>query len=109
MTPPMTRTVFSGGSVFDGTGHAPGTADVVVEDGRIVEVGVGLDGDQAVDCSGRCVLPGLFDCHIHVMMSHIDVMRRLQTPFSYRFYQAVTNLRTVLGLGITSIRDAGGA
>ena len=39
----MTRTVLRGGSVFDGTGAAPTTADVAVEDARIVDVGPGLD------------------------------------------------------------------
>jgi N-acyl-D-aspartate/D-glutamate deacylase len=58
----MSRVVFTGGQVFDGTGAEPGAADVVVEGGHIVEVGTGLDGDQAVDCTGQSVLPGMFDC-----------------------------------------------
>ena len=33
------RTLFQGGRVFDGTGAAPADGDVVIEDGRIVEVG----------------------------------------------------------------------
>ena len=57
----MTRTVFKGGRVFDGTGAAPAAGDVAVEDGRIVGVGSGLDGDDAVDLEGRTILPGLFD------------------------------------------------
>src|SRR5919202_4731972 len=105
----MTRRVFTGGQVFDGTGSPAGGADVAVEDGRIVEVGVGLDGDDAVDCTGATVLPGFFDCHVHVMMSGVDVLRNLETPFSYRFYEAVHNLRRTLAQGITSVRDAGGA
>jgi imidazolonepropionase-like amidohydrolase len=105
----VTRRVFTGGQVFDGTGSPPATADVVVEDGRIVEVGRGLDGDESVDCSGATVLPGLFDCHVHVMMSGVDLLRQIQTPFSYPFYEAVHNLRRTLALGITHVRDAGGA
>src|SRR5688572_941307 len=97
------RTIFRGGQVFDGT-SAIAAGDVVVEEGVIVDVGPGLDGDVAVDCVGKVVLPGLFDCHIHVMMSTLDLMRRIQTPFSYRFFQAVENLEKVLGLGITSVR-----
>ena len=51
----MTRTLFRGGSIFDGTGAPPAPADVVVEDGNIVDVGVGLDGDEEVDLEGaRC-------------------------------------------------------
>ncbi len=105
----MTRRVFTGGQVFDGTGSPATTADVVVEDGRIVAVGVGLDGDEAVDCTGATVFPGFFDCHVHVMMSGVDLLRHLQTPFSYPFYEAVHNLRRTLALGITHVRDAGGA
>jgi imidazolonepropionase-like amidohydrolase len=101
--------VFTGGQVFDGTGSPPASADVVVEDGRIVEVGRGLDGDESVDCSGATVLPGLFDCHVHVMISGVDMLRQIQTPFSYPFYEAVHNLRRTLALGITHVRDAGGA
>jgi imidazolonepropionase-like amidohydrolase len=105
----MTRTLFAGATVVDGTGAAPSAADIAVEDGRIVEIGPNLDGDESVDLRGRAVLPGLFDCHTHVVVSTIDAMRSIQTPFSYRFYQAAQNLAATLGIGITTIRDAGGA
>ena len=62
-----------------------------------------------MDCAGATVLPGLFDCHVHVMISGVDTLRQLQTPFSYPFYEAVHNLRRTLALGITHVRDAGGA
>jgi imidazolonepropionase-like amidohydrolase len=105
----MTRTVFSGGRVVDGTGAAAADADVTVEDGRIVEIGPRLDADERLDVAGKTLLPGLFDCHTHVTFSHIDTMRRLQTPFSYRFYEALHNLEATLRIGITTVRDAGGA
>jgi imidazolonepropionase-like amidohydrolase len=104
----MTRTVFRGGRVFDGSAELP-ASDVVVEDGRILEVGPGLDGDEAVEVSGKTLLPGLFDCHTHVTFSHIDFMKHMQTPFSYRFYEAAKNLSATLSIGITTIRDAAGA
>jgi imidazolonepropionase-like amidohydrolase len=106
---PMTRTLFAGATVVDGTGAAPSVADIAVEDGRIVEIGPGLDGDESVDLHGRAVLPGLFDCHTHVVVTTIDEVRNLQVPFSYRFYQAARNLLATLRIGITTIRDAGGA
>lgn len=103
------RTLFTGGLVFDGTGSMPGEADVVIEGGWIVEVGRDLDGDETVDVSGLTLLPGLFDTHVHVMLSHLDSWRHLQTPFSYRFYDATRSLRSTLETGITTVRDAGGA
>lgn len=105
----MTRTVFSGGQVFDGTGAAPAPADVVVESGRVVDVGTGLDGDEMIDCTGRTVLPGLFDCHVHVTVSSVNPLTNVNRPFSLQFYEAADNLRSTLAAGITSIRDAGGA
>jgi imidazolonepropionase-like amidohydrolase len=105
----MTRTVFRGGAVFDGTGADPAAADVAVEGGLIVDVGPGLDGDEAVDVAGRTLLPGLFDCHVHVVMSHVDQWRMVNTPFSYLFYEAARNLAVTLRAGVTSVRDAGGA
>jgi imidazolonepropionase-like amidohydrolase len=75
----------------------------------VVEVGSGLDGDERVDCTGATVLPGLIDTHVHVMFSGIDLLRSIQTPFSYAFYEAARNLGATLAAGITTVRDAGGA
>jgi len=105
------RTVFTGGTVFDGTGAPPAEADLVIEDGRIVEVGPGLDGDESVDVSGQALLPGLFDCHIHVAMRNedLDELAVMHRPFSYPFYRIAETLRWILSLGITTVRDASGA
>ncbi len=103
----MTRTLFRGGSLFDGTTFADG--DLVVQDGRIVAVGRDLDGDTEVDCTGATLLPGLIDCHVHMMFSGIDVLKALQAPFSYPFYEALGNLAATLDAGVTTVRDAGGA
>ncbi len=105
----MTRILFAGGRVFDGTGADPERADVLVEDGRVLDVGTGLDGDEVVDCQGATLLPGLFDCHVHVTVSDIGLLPRVQQPFSYQFYAAARNLARTLELGITTVRDAGGA
>ena len=105
----MTRTLLTGGLVFDGTGAPPAEAEVLIEGGRIVEVGTGLDGDEAVDVGGRHLLPGLFDCHTHVTLTSVDLMGILQAPFSYRFFQTVQNLAATLRAGITTVRDAAGA
>ncbi len=105
----MTRTVLSGGRVFDGTGSVIADADVVISGERIIDVGIGLDGDEQVNVSGLTLLPGLFDCHVHVMVSGIDLVQRLQSPFSYQFFEAARNLAATLDCGITTVRDAGGA
>ncbi|MDF1594787.1 MAG: amidohydrolase family protein [Acidimicrobiia bacterium] len=101
------RTLFRGGHLFDG--ESLGLADVVVEGDRIVDVGPGLDADSSVDCAGKTILPGLFDTHVHLVLSHINVWQILQTPFSYRYYEAMHNMAATVRAGITTVRDAGGA
>ncbi len=104
------RTLFHGGKVFDGTMAPLADGDVVIEDGTIVEVGPGLDGDDGVDCTGKALLPGLFDTHVHLTGTYEDDELTIQhRPFSYGFYQTPANLMTTVRLGITSVRDAGGA
>ncbi len=67
----MTRVVFHGGRLFDGTGVTDG--DVLIEGGRIVEVGQAEDLGQryqareTIDCRGKAVLPGLIDAHTHAV------------------------------------------
>ena len=104
----MTRAIFTGARIFDGTAALP-QADVAVEDGRIVEVGPGLAGDERVDVTGGTLLPGLFDCHVHVLFepTTLDLVKELEQPFSYAFYVAARNLRATLEAGITTVRDAG--
>ncbi|MGB3685524.1 MAG: amidohydrolase family protein [Ornithinimicrobium sp.] len=111
----MSSVLFHGGTIFDGTGAAPAHGDLLVVDGRIAKVGAGLtddpgvDADELVNCSGVTLLPGLFDCHVHVLFDQVNTLKMLQTPFSYPYYQAIANLRATLHTGVTWVRDAGGA
>jgi len=58
--------VLRGGTVVDGSGAPPRTADVAVRDGVIVEVGrVEERGAQEIDADGLIVTPGFVDIHTH--------------------------------------------
>jgi N-acyl-D-aspartate/D-glutamate deacylase len=58
--------VIRGGTVFDGTGSAPITADVGVRAGKVAAVAQGLpEGARTHDARGQWVLPGLIDVHTH--------------------------------------------
>jgi len=59
--------VFRGGTVVDGSGDKPFEADVVVDQGRILDVGdsVPYRGTEDIDCEGRIVCPGFIDVHAH--------------------------------------------
>jgi predicted amidohydrolase YtcJ len=48
------------------TGSVGGLVDVLIDDGRIREIGEALTGSaETVDLDGRYVLPGLWDSHVH--------------------------------------------
>ena len=55
-------------TVLDGTGRRLDGADVLIRDGKIVEVGTALpQGDATtIDANGRWVTPGLIDVHSHL-------------------------------------------
>ena len=58
--------VIRAGTVVDGTGAPPRTADVAIDGDRIVEVGrVGERGREEVDADGALVAPGWVDIHTH--------------------------------------------
>ncbi|HEY2273854.1 MAG TPA: amidohydrolase family protein, partial [Jatrophihabitantaceae bacterium] len=102
------RTVLTGGQIFDAVAGTIGTGDVAIEGERIVGIGTGLDGDESVDCAGLTLLPGLFDCHVHMTSSgDLDWLHSFQRGFSYQFFEAARNLRRTLDIGITTARDAG--
>lgn len=42
-------------------------ADVLIENGKIAAIGVGLSGEENIDLDGRILLPGLFDAHVHIV------------------------------------------
>lgn len=107
--------VFDCGTLIDGLEDEPiSDARVLVEDGRIVDVGTqeGIEApDDAtrVDHSTETVIPGLIDAHLH-----INGWRSLR-PFDMTTLDIVTataratdDLRTLLGGGFTSVRDCGG-
>jgi len=106
------RTVLRSAKLFDGTGSDPFAADLAIENGVITAVGPDLPaaaGDTVVDLAGSTVLPGLIDCHVHAVASGKDPLALMQEPFSYQFYGAQQNLQRTLDVGVTTVRDAGGA
>lgn len=107
--PTRTVTLFQGGNVFTASGTLE-RRDVLVEGDRIGESTSSARPDAAtIDCTGLTILPGFIDCHVHVMTSSLNVVRRLDTPLSYRFFEAARNLQATLYAGVTTVRDAAGA
>jgi imidazolonepropionase-like amidohydrolase len=106
--------LISGGTVLDGTGAAPRTAeDVLLRDGRIAALGpaaaAGADeGTERVDATGRTVMPGLIDAHTHLTFGEptgFDELFHHRTE-AYSSMLSAYNARKVLRAGVTSVLDA---
>ena len=92
-----------GGTVADGKGGEPFTADVGVKDGRIVEISTRPSGSVAretVDASGAWVMPGFVDIH-----THYDGQATWDPTFSPSVNHGVTTLvMGNCGVGFAPVR-----
>ena len=83
--------VIEGGTVIDGSGGAPFTADVGVAGGRIVEVAKGgritAAARERIDADGAWVTPGFVDIH-----THYDGQATWDETFSPSIHHGVTTL-----------------
>lgn len=59
--------IIRGGTVVDGTGEPPRTADIAIDGNRVAEVGdlAGVAAHRTIDADGAIVAPGFVDVHAH--------------------------------------------
>jgi imidazolonepropionase-like amidohydrolase len=84
---------------------------VVIEEGRIREVGTATSGSNAtrIDLRGLTVIPGLIDCHCHVLQSTSNLALLAAESPLYAAARAFEIMRGMLLRGFTTVRDVGGA
>ncbi len=106
--------LFSGGLIFDGLGTLLEDHAVLMDEDRIERVAptaeFGGYAGERVDTSGGTLLPGLIDCHVHLVYAgDADPFVRLSNMSPAEIVLlALENAQTTLRGGITSIRDCGG-
>ncbi|MGA9985518.1 MAG: amidohydrolase family protein, partial [Acidobacteriaceae bacterium] len=105
------QTLLRNATIVDATAPEPRGGNVLIEDGVIRDVNAGTPtGDcDVIDVAGRTVMPGLVDCHVHVVASMMDLAANAQLPVATAVLRSVPILKGMLERGFTTVRDLGGA
>lgn len=106
-------TLFTGGRVLDAEqGTLAEGLDVLVTGDRIVAVGPGIDvpaDTTTINVDGRTIMPGLIDCHVHVVAETLDLWGNMTAPASLAALRSARVMNEALLRGFTTLRDLGGA
>lgn len=86
---------------------------IVVKDGRITEVKAGYvlgsPGERVIDLRTKYVLPGLIDCHVHILgeLSAKSKIERVEDGEAFDALRGATYALRTLRAGFTTVRDLG--
>ncbi|KFL28246.1 peptidase M38 [Devosia sp. 17-2-E-8] len=107
----MSSTLFTGGRVLDAeAGVLREGLDVLIQDGTIRAVGQNLSADaEKIDLKGKTLMPGLIDCHVHVVAETLNLWANIIAPTSLAALRSARVMEEALQRGFTTLRDLGGA
>jgi imidazolonepropionase-like amidohydrolase len=108
----MDAVLLQGGTVWDGSGGQPFSADVLVSGNRIADVWPQapreLRGVQRIDAAGCTIIPGLVDGHAHLPFLHkADIAETGEVPPEEHMLQTRHHASIVLEAGFTSCVSGG--
>ena len=105
----MTTLAVINAAVFDGVSDELTDGPVLVEAGRITQVGGSVSTvETVIDAHGGTVLPGLIDAHFHAYAVALNLLDIEARPLSYVALTGARRLRRALSRGFTSVRDVAG-
>lgn len=108
----MTQIVLENARIFDGvSADCPGGMSVLIEGETIREVSdrpITAADARRIDLTGRTLMPGLIDLHVHAYFSDLNVETVDRRDAPYRTAHAARMLGHALDCGFTTVRDVGG-
>ena len=109
----MSNTLFSNVQVWDASRkEVEHGMNVLVENDRIKEVSdipIKNSETHTINGIGKTLIPGLIDCHCHVVLTSVDLSELEAEPLTLITAEASQVMRNMLMRGFTSIRDLAGA
>ena len=101
--------------VVDGLGGEPLARGFVRVEGGVIagvgtmaDLGRARDGAQVVDVEGQTIIPGLIDCHAHLVYAGFRRFEDIdRCPVETAAINAVLNAAVILRAGYTTVRDLG--
>jgi imidazolonepropionase-like amidohydrolase len=110
----MTATLISNVNIFDGTGAAPFSGQVLIEGDCIADVvpanvTIGDANVRRIDGKGQFLMPGMVEAHAHLTWpSSIErVINAMKVPLDEHVALTEANARITLDAGFTSAYSAG--
>ena len=106
--------ILRNGTIIDCTGNPAYVADLRIEDGVITEIGTNLAGEMGLEASGKYIIPGLINLHVHINRRNVS---RTGSSFRqgapaiengsdfHRILFAARNAWYELSRGVTTMRD----
>ncbi len=107
------KIIFTNAQIIDGAGETF-RGFLAVEGNEISKLGPGAPDDtpsgfEVVDLAGACLLPGFFDCHVHLRLDGLPDPRAqvLSDTDALCALRSARNAQCTIEAGVTTIRDCG--
>lgn len=105
----VSKLIFTGGLLIDGTGKVIENSIVIVEDKKIKYAGPNKDIDfdgEVIDITGKTIMPGLIDSHLHFSGNLCaDSTKWVLEPVTQKTIVAVAQAREALEHGLTTVGE----